>query len=107
MSEYIPMQAEIIDIDIQSPNTYLIFLKLLEEVEFSYRTGQFVMVSVFGLGECPISIASSPTRETLQLCIRRKRLSHRAYEKRHSDCRRGLRIRNAAVPHQLHRGQEV
>jgi sulfhydrogenase subunit gamma (sulfur reductase) len=71
MSEYIPMQAEIIDIDIQSPNTYLIFLKLLEEVEFSYRTGQFVMVSVFGLGECPISIASSPTRETLQLCIRR------------------------------------
>ncbi|MFB3765957.1 MAG: FAD/NAD(P)-binding protein [Methanotrichaceae archaeon] len=72
MMEYIPMQAEIVDIDIESPNTYLISLKLLDEdVEFGYRPGQFVMVSVFGLGECPISITSSPTRKTLQLCIRR------------------------------------
>ncbi|HOU71136.1 MAG: FAD/NAD(P)-binding protein [Methanothrix sp.] len=72
MSEYIPMQAEILDIDIESPNTYLITLKLLEEgEEFRYLPGQFVMISVFGLGECPISIASSPTRRSLQLCIRR------------------------------------
>ena len=71
-SEYIPMQAEIVDIDIESPNTYLITLKLLEEgKEFRYLPGQFVMISVFGLGECPISIASSPTRRSLQLCIRR------------------------------------
>ncbi len=72
MSEYIPMQAEIVDIDIESPNTYLISLKLLDEgAEFRYKPGQFAMVSVFGLGECPISITSSPTRKTLQLCIRR------------------------------------
>ncbi len=71
MIGYVPMQAEIIDIDIESPNTYLISLKILDDLEFSYRPGQFVMVSVFGLGECPISIASSPTRKTLQLCIRR------------------------------------
>ncbi len=69
--DYIPMQAEIIDIDIESSNTYLISLKILEDINFSYRPGQFVMVSVFGLGECPISIASSPTRKTLQLCVRR------------------------------------
>ncbi|MDD1757579.1 MAG: FAD/NAD(P)-binding protein [Methanotrichaceae archaeon] len=71
MSGYVPMQAEIIDIDIESPNTYLISFKILDDREFSYRPGQFVMVSVFGLGECPISITSSPTRKTLQLCIRR------------------------------------
>jgi sulfhydrogenase subunit gamma (sulfur reductase) len=71
MSEYIPMQAEIVDIDIESSNTYLISLKLLDGVGFGYKPGQFVMVSVFGLGECPISITSSPTRKTLQLCIRR------------------------------------
>ena len=71
MSEYTPMQAEIADIDIESPNTYLITLKLLEETDFRYLPGQFVMISVFGLGECPISIASSPTRGSLQLCIRR------------------------------------
>jgi NAD(P)H-flavin reductase len=71
MNDYIPLQAEIIDIDIESPNTYLISLKILDDIEFSYTPGQFVMVSVFGLGECPISITSSPTRKTLQLCIRR------------------------------------
>ena len=71
MSEYIPRLAEIVDIDIESSNTYLISLKLLDDVDFGYKPGQFVMVSVFGLGECPISITSSPTRKTLQLCIRR------------------------------------
>jgi len=71
MNDYIPLQAEIIDIDIESPNTYLISLKILDDIEFGYKPGQFVMASVFGLGECPISITSSPTRKTLQLCIRR------------------------------------
>jgi NAD(P)H-flavin reductase len=71
MNQYIPVQAEIVDIDIESPNTYLIFLDLPEEAELNYRPGQFVMVSVFGLGECPISISSTPTRQSLQLCIRR------------------------------------
>ncbi len=72
MNEYVPMQAEIIDMDRESPNTYLISLEFLEkDMELRYKPGQFVMVSVFGLGECPISIASSPTRRTLQLCIRR------------------------------------
>jgi NAD(P)H-flavin reductase len=72
MNEYVPMQAEIIEMDIESPNTYLISLEFLEKgTELQYRPGQFVMVSVFGMGECPISITSSPTRKTLQLCIRR------------------------------------
>jgi sulfhydrogenase subunit gamma (sulfur reductase) len=72
VSQYIPLQAEIVDIDIESPNTYLISLEFLDEnAELRYLPGQFVMVSVFGLGECPISITSSPTRRRLQLCIRR------------------------------------
>ncbi len=71
MNEYIPVQAEIVDIDIESENTYLMSLAFADDMELSYRPGQFVMVSVFGLGECPISITSSPTRKTLQLCIRR------------------------------------
>jgi NAD(P)H-flavin reductase len=65
------MQAEIIDIDVETPNTYLISLRLPDGIEFRYKPGQFVMVSVFGLGECPISITSSPTRHTLQICVRR------------------------------------
>ena len=32
MNQYIPMQAEIVDIDVESSNTYLISLKLLGDV---------------------------------------------------------------------------
>ena len=50
MNEYIPMQAEIVDIDIESANTYLITLKLLDEgTDFVYLPSQFVIISVFGL----------------------------------------------------------
>jgi len=39
---------------------------------FRHRPGQFVMLSVPGAGEAPISISSSPSRpEVLELCIRR------------------------------------
>jgi len=38
---------------------------------FEHRPGQFVMLSVFGTGEAPFSISSSPTREAVELCIRR------------------------------------
>ena len=38
---------------------------------FSYLPGQFVEVTVFGKGECPISITSTPGKnEYLQLCVR-------------------------------------
>ena len=71
---YVPLQAEVIDIDVESSNTYLLSLRPMDEeeepVHLDYSPGQFLMVSVFGLGECPISIASSPTREPLQICVR-------------------------------------
>ena len=71
---YVPLQAEVVDIDVESTNTYLLSLRPIDDedetVEVDYSPGQFLMVSVFGLGECPISIASSPTREPLQICVR-------------------------------------
>ncbi|MBI4777846.1 FAD/NAD(P)-binding protein [Candidatus Desantisbacteria bacterium] len=40
--------------------------------EFNHRPGQFVMISVLGTGEAPISISSSPTRPgIIELCIRK------------------------------------
>jgi len=37
-----------------------------------HRPGQFMEVSVFGVGEAPISISSSPTRpDTFEMCVRR------------------------------------
>ncbi|MFQ6053920.1 MAG: FAD/NAD(P)-binding protein [Candidatus Bathyarchaeia archaeon] len=39
---------------------------------FSYRPGQFGMISLFGAGECPIGIASSPMDEgLLQFTVKR------------------------------------
>ncbi len=38
---------------------------------FTYRPGQFAQLSVFGVGECPISFSSSPTRQgSLEFCVR-------------------------------------
>ncbi len=40
--------------------------------EFSFKPGQFIMLSVLGVGEAPFSISSSPTRKGLiDLCVRR------------------------------------
>ena len=39
---------------------------------FTYRPGQFVMLSAIGTGEAPFSISSSPTHPgTIELCVRR------------------------------------
>ncbi len=38
---------------------------------FTYQPGQFAELSIFGVGECPIGIASSPTwKDRLEFCVR-------------------------------------
>jgi len=39
--------------------------------ELGHQPGQFVMVSLLGVGECPISISSSPTAKGFDLCVRK------------------------------------
>jgi NAD(P)H-flavin reductase len=55
--------------------THLFVLRLLDDRlanTFQHRPGQFIMLSVPGAGEMPISISSSPTRSgVLELCVRR------------------------------------
>src|SRR4030042_1927618 len=39
---------------------------------FGHRPGQFMQVSIFGIGEAPISVSSSPTRgDYLELAVRK------------------------------------
>ena len=38
---------------------------------FQYLPGQFAEVSIFGAGEAPVSITSSPTQPNLQFCIKK------------------------------------
>jgi sulfhydrogenase subunit gamma (sulfur reductase) len=40
--------------------------------EFGHQPGQFIEVSIFGAGEAPFCISSSPTRrDTLEICVQR------------------------------------
>ena len=47
-------------------------IKLDDNSELNHKPGQFVEVSVFGIGEAPISLSSSPTKkETFEVCVRK------------------------------------
>jgi NAD(P)H-flavin reductase len=72
---YQPHLARIVRIDRMVPDNYLFTFRLVDDgyaAKFAHRPGQFLMLSVPGCGEAPISISSSPTRPgVLELCVRR------------------------------------
>ncbi len=72
---YLPQRARIVRIQRMVENNHLFTFRFVDDRlarEFTSRSGQFVMLSVLGTGEAPISISSSPTRPgTLELCVRR------------------------------------
>lgn len=76
---YIPAQAEILDIfrevsDVKNIKTFILqFTDEQKQATFDYTPGQFVQVSVPGVGEAPISINSSPTEDpSFALCVEKK-----------------------------------
>lgn len=72
---FAPHTARIVGIQRMVPDNYLFTFRFLDpEVtrSFAHRPGQFIMLSIPGAGEAPISISSSPTRpHVLELCVRR------------------------------------
>ncbi len=72
---YLPRIAVIRDIREETSDIKTFTLQFKQKKyhrAFSYRPGQFMMVSVFHAGEMPISISSSPTRkETVELSIKK------------------------------------
>jgi len=68
---YKPRLAEVLEVKELTPREKLFTLRLEGGEPLGHQPGQFVEVSVFGVGECPISICSSPTRgPEFQLCVR-------------------------------------
>jgi len=64
---YIPIPVEVIkivtEVDTKDIKTFrFAFLKKEDEEAFRYLPGQFAELSIFGRGESPIGIASSPTQ---------------------------------------------
>jgi sulfhydrogenase subunit gamma (sulfur reductase) len=70
---FLPVQARIINITPQTALEKVFTIELPNGISLGHRPGQFVEVSVFGIGEAPISISSSPSRSngTFELCVRK------------------------------------
>ena len=60
---YLPVMAEITDVRQMTPLEKLFEIRLPGGADLGHRPGQFVEVSLFGVGEAPISISSSPTKK--------------------------------------------
>jgi sulfhydrogenase subunit gamma (sulfur reductase) len=68
MNPYVPMPVTIdgitIENDLRDIKTFrLVFERAEDRAAFSYMPGQFAELSLFGRGESPIGIASSPTED--------------------------------------------
>jgi len=72
-SLYLPVQARIVDVCQMTQLEKLFKIELPNGMSLNHDPGQFVQVSLFGVGEAPISISSSPSRSNgaFELCVRR------------------------------------
>lgn len=72
INSYMPRLAEIESIRKETPDINTYRLVFVDKAKFKYSPGQFVMVSVFGEGEFPAAISSSPTRtDYIEISVRK------------------------------------
>lgn len=72
-SIYMPIPARVTAVTPLTAQEKLFTIELPHGLSLNHDPGQFVQVTVFGVGEAPISISSSPSRSngTFELCVRR------------------------------------
>jgi len=72
-SLYLPVRARIAEVRPLTRLEKLYRIELPDGMSLQHQPGQFVEVSVLGVGEAPISISSSPSRSNgaFELCVRR------------------------------------
>jgi sulfite reductase subunit B len=70
-SLYLPEIAEVTRVKSLTKLEKLFEIRLPDGRDLGHEPGQFVEVSIFGIGEAPISVSSSPTRKgSFELCVR-------------------------------------
>lgn len=70
-SEYIIKEGKILRAKNMTEHEKLLEIALTSGESLGHEPGQFVTVSLFGIGEVPISVSSSPTKTgSFELCIR-------------------------------------
>ncbi len=68
---YLPMKARIIEAKMITTKEKFFRIQLENKINLGHIPGQFVMVSIFGFGEAPISVCSSPSdRGYFELTVR-------------------------------------
>jgi sulfite reductase subunit B len=79
---YNPLISTIIDVENLTATEKKFEIELPEHQALGHKPGQFVEVSIFGFGEAPISICSSPTKSpNFELTVRRTgKLTDRMHE---------------------------
>ncbi len=72
-SIYIPTLAWISKVETMTAMEKMFTIELPRGQSLGHKPGQFVEVSLFGIGEAPISISSSPSRSNgkFELCVRK------------------------------------
>lgn len=60
-SPYKPMKGKLLEARMLTEKEKFFRIELEGKIDLSHEPGQFVMVSIFGIGEAPISVCSSPT----------------------------------------------
>lgn len=70
-SIYLPHLAELIRVEPIAEREKVFEFRLKDGKELGHKPGQFVELSIFGIGEAPISISSSPTKKgSFELAVR-------------------------------------
>ncbi len=72
-SIYEPLMARLTDVQDLTATEKLFRIELPDGQGLGHEPGQFVMLSVLGVGEAPISVTSAPSRSNggFELCVRR------------------------------------
>ncbi len=72
-SIYVPSPAKITKVEQMTALEKLFSVELPAGQSLGHAPGQFVAVSLFGIGEAPISVSSSPSRSNghFELCVRK------------------------------------
>lgn len=69
---YVPTLAEIVSTRQLTELEKFFEIRLLEPGPFPFEPGQFILLSVLGVGEAPVTLASSPLKKDgVEVCVRR------------------------------------
>jgi NAD(P)H-flavin reductase/CheY-like chemotaxis protein len=69
---YTPRPAELVRVESLTPREKLFEVRLKDGKKLGHRPGQFIEISVMGIGESPFGVSSSPTRDsTFQFAARK------------------------------------